>query len=271
MHSHLLETPAGRFHVIEWGIDPRPQQVELLLHGFNQTAHSWTEYAKQAAADARLVAMTQRGHGSSMRAADGDYGRQTMVDDVIAVADALGLETFTLIGMSMGAVHAITLAAQHPGRVGRLVVVDYAPVVQTVGIDKIKAMVTMRWDSLDDAVRAVRMFNPRRSEENIRSRLRHTMAEQDDGRWGWVVDPAFGLQERFRQGPESMWANVAAVRCPTLLVRGQSSDILSPEMADKMIETLADGRLAVVPGAGHSVSGDNPTGFFEAVRSFTRS
>lgn len=253
--------------MFEWG-DRAAAQTQLLLHGFNQTAHSWSEYAALAHERARLVALTQRGHGASMRSATQDYSRQAMVDDVLGVADALELERFVLIGMSMGAVHAITFAAQNPDRVERLVIVDYAPVVETVGIDKIKMMVTMRWDSLDAAVAAVRMFNPRRSEANIRERLSHTMAEQDDGRWGWVVDPAFAIQDRFGEGPEAMWANVAAVQCSSLLVRGAQSDLLSPEMANKMVETLPDGRLATVEGAGHSVAGDNPTGFYEAVGAF---
>ena len=51
-------------------------------------------------------------------------------------------------------------------------------------------------------------------------------------------------------------------------MRGAQSDLLSPEMADKMVATLAEGTLTVVPEAGHSVAGDNPAGFHQAVSEF---
>jgi pimeloyl-ACP methyl ester carboxylesterase len=69
-----------------------------------------------------------------------------------------------------------------------------------------------------------------------------------------------------------MWDALAALPCPVLVVRGAASDILSPEIADRMVEdVLQNGRLAVVPQAGHSVMTDNPSGFNEAVAAFVLS
>ena len=93
------------------------------------------------------------------------------------------------------------------------------------------------------------------------------------------MDPALrgGMVERDRDNldpsdpmsPEAQWKALAGIKCPTLVVRGAASDILSADTAEKMVdEVLADGRLAVVGRAGHSVMTDNPEGFEEAVSPF---
>ncbi len=76
-------------------------------------------------------------------------------------------------------------------------------------------------------------------------------------------------EERGRAMSETLWKALARISCPTLVVRGAASDVLSPDTADKMVdETLPKGRLAIVPQAGHSVMTDNPHGFREAVTDF---
>ena len=70
-----------------------------------------------------------------------------------------------------------------------------------------------------------------------------------------------------------MWDALAALPCPTLVVRGAASDILSPEVADRMVEDVLPKRPARGRrrGAGHSVMTDNPEGFNDAVASFVLS
>lgn len=261
----FLTTSDGQFHVLRWGSGSR---VMLLVHGFNQTAHSWEEVGPRLAElGATVVAFTQRGHGDSLRS-PGNYSREVMTQDIGAVADVLELSSFTLVGMSMGAVHALGFAAEQPSRVERLVVVDYAPQVRSEGVDKIKLMLGRSWSSFDDAVAEVRLFNPRRSEENIRARLRHTIAERD-GRWRWKVDLAFADEGRFQQASEDMWAVVERTPGPTLLVRGANSDLLDAETAQEMAQRLPGGELCVIPEAGHSVAGDNPDAFVAEVSAFS--
>ena len=68
---------------------------------------------------------------------------------------------------------------------------------------------------------------------------------------------------------QAQWDALRRVPCPTLVVRGAASDVFSAETADRMVdEVLAQGRLAVVPRAGHSVMTDNPEGFRDAVAAF---
>src|SRR5262249_30902965 len=73
-----------------------------------------------------------------------------------------------------------------------------------------------------------------------------------------------GLETDF----ERLWEQVRQIRCPALLVRGAKSAILTPEAAARFVRELPGCALAEVPGAGHSVMGDNPSGFLAAVRPF---
>lgn len=262
--DRYVDTDAGRFQYLQWGDEDAPPL--LLLHGFNQTAHSWVELGEHLADRYRVIALTQRGHGDSLRAQD--YSRATMVQDAVEVADAFGMQRFGLVGMSMGAVHAITLSTAHPERVKALVVVDYAPQVKREGVTKISSLVAVRFPSFEVAVQQTRAFNPRRSEDNIRQRLSHTMAQGPDGSWGFKVDLHMGKDGRFQEPPEVMWEQVRGVRCPTLVIRGAQSDLLEQDSAERMRDELDDGELAVVERAGHSVAGDNPEGFRDAAAPF---
>lgn len=268
--SEYVELSSGRFHYLDWGGDASAP-VAILLHGFNQTAHSWDEVAPLLRDEHRIVAIDQRGHGQTEWARDKNYSRQAMVDDVRAIADHVGADRFAVIGMSMGAVHATLLAGQAGDRVSSLVTVDWAPHVETAGIEKIKLIALRTWDSFDTAVREVMMFNQRRTEENVRERLSHSLREREDGQWTWKVDlMGFASDPRFSDGSETMWQHVSNVRCPALVVRGGDSDVLSEHAAAELEAKLSSGRGVTVPDAGHSVAGDNPGALHAAIAPFLR-
>jgi pimeloyl-ACP methyl ester carboxylesterase len=254
-----------RFHFLDWGTPGRPPL--LLLHGGAQTAHSWDEVAPELAADHHAVALDQRGHGDSDRAPHGVYRRADFVADVRGFLEDRGWPAATLIGLSMGGLNAIAFAASHPERVRGLVVVDVAPTVERAGRDAIARQLTRRdFDSFDEAVAAAHAFNPRRTLENIRERLRHALRQTSDGRWTYKFDPAvFGAADLEL---EALWDEVRRIRAPTLLVRGAESPILAAETAERFRRELPGCAVAEVSGAGHSVMGDNPIGFVAAVRPF---
>jgi pimeloyl-ACP methyl ester carboxylesterase len=120
---------------------------------------------------------------------------------------------------------------------------------------------------------------PAGSPDALRRMARHELRQRADGRWERKADPAFmagrpgqGEEEadvRERDTAKRLWDALARIPCPTLVVRGAASDILSPEIADRMVDdVLVKGQLAVVARAAHSVMTDNPRGFAEAVSAF---
>src|SRR5215831_14947883 len=255
-----------RFHFLDWGTaGARPL---LLLHGGAQTAHSWDEVAPDLARDHHVLALDQRGHGDSDWSPDGRYRREDFVADVRAFLDDRDWAAATVMALSLGGLNAIAFAATHPERVRGLVVVDVSPTINPTGSKAIAAQLTHRdFASLEEAVARAQAFNPLRTAANIRARLQHALRETPEGRWTYKFDTRIGgggLESDF----ERLWEQVPAIRCPTLLVRGAQSAILSREAAARFLGELPGSSLVEVANAGHSVMGDNPAGFVAAVRPF---
>ncbi len=258
------------FHYVEWGATSQPPM--LCLHGITQTAHSWDEVAAELSKRYRVLCFDQRGHGDSDWAPDGDYTRQTQAADIDAITDALGLTRFVLAGMSMGGINSVTFTARHPEKVRALIIVDVSPEIQTRGVEHIRQFIQAEdeLDSFEAFVERAHQFNPRRSLANIRDRLSHNLKQLPNGKWTWKYDKALRSPQRGFQANAllNLWDDVRAIRCPTLIIKGGESDILSGESAEKLQATIPGSRLAVVPGAGHSVMGDNPSAFVAAVQPF---
>lgn len=262
-----------RFYYLEWGDSGAPTVV--LLHGFAGHARSWDHVSAALADRFRVLALDQRGHGDSDRAPHGDYTVRTMAGDLRQFSDALCPGSFSLVGLSMGGRISIAYAAAHPGRVERLVLVDIGPEIAPAGLARIRTTVSNvpeEIESEEHAYQLLRAAAPRYSEPLLRHRLRHSFNRLPDGRLTWKYDKV--LRDQTRQGTRdipNLWPDLARVTCPTLIVRGVESDVLTPETAKRMLETLKDGRLAEIPDAGHTVPGDHPEAFIKAIRAFLAS
>jgi pimeloyl-ACP methyl ester carboxylesterase len=255
------------FHFLDWGTAGEPPV--LLLHGSAQTAHSWDEVAPDLSRDHHVVALDQRGHGDTDWAPGGAYDRRDFVADTLGFLDDRGWPVATIVGLSMGGLNAMAFAAAHPERTCALVVVDIAPRVERAGRDAIQGHLAAHdFSSFEEAVERALAFNPRRTPENIRDRLKHALRRQADGRWTYKFDP--GIARGLEANIETMWSVVRDIRCPTLLVRGAESPILAADTAERFRGECRGARTAQVAGAGHSVMGDNPEGFLAAVGPFIR-
>jgi pimeloyl-ACP methyl ester carboxylesterase len=258
-----------RLHYLDWGNHNKPKM--LLLHGGAQSAHSWDFFALAMRDHFHIVALDQRGHGDSDWSEAGDYDTAFHVADIQAFTEALGFDTFILIGLSMGGRNAYSFAAMSPAKVQRLVVVDVGPDVQAEGRRHIREFLegTETFESFDWLVERVQRFNPRRPEAQIRGSLLNNLKQLEDGRWTWKHDRRRGI--RRDSGGEltaAAWADLARIQAPTLIVRGAESNMLSLETATRMHRTLKNSQLVEVPHAGHLVQGDNPVGFERVVRAF---
>ena len=260
-----------RFHYLEWGEPDSPPM--LLLHGYAQTCHSWDFVALAMCDRFRVLSLDQRGHGDSDWAPDGDYTPEAYWTDLHAVMEALDLRDFVLMGLSMGGRNAISYAANHPGRVRALVVVDSAPMMQRAGTDRMRQFVQGDdvLDSVDAFVKRVQEYNPLRPAEQIRGSIMHNLKQLPDGKWTWKYDKVLRSPDRKLPGKDYaalLWEQIDALDLPTLVVRGGESDMIALETADELHQRIGGSTLATVERAGHLVMGDNPSGFDAAVRSF---
>jgi pimeloyl-ACP methyl ester carboxylesterase len=259
-----------RFHYTEWGASTAPALV--MLHGVTGHARTWDEEAAALASRYRVLALDQRGHGDSDPSPNGDYTVATMSADVTAFADALGLARFSLVGLSMGGRVAIAFAGHAPLRVDRLVIVDIGPEISEAGLLRVAALMARSpelFPSLEHALAFHRVTNPLYTEAMLRHRVEHGTRAVDGG-LTWKYDR--GLRETVRAGtwrdPIDLWPLWREIRCPILLVRGADSDVLSAEIAKRMLDENPNTRFAEVAGAGHTVPGDQPAVFRALLTAF---
>ena len=259
-----------RFHCIEWGEPTAPPIV--LLHGGNQTAHSWDLVALHLADRFHLVALDQRGHGDSEWPRDGEASRQAMADDAFQLIEALGLKRPIICGHSMGGIVTMTLLAAHPTIASKAVLVDVGPELSPEGATVIRRFVGTVHEvgSIEEFIDRVADYDPFRSREHIARTLRYNLMWRTDGKLVSKHDPRrFEIQHTEASTTERpTYEDVARIVCPTLITRGEQSRVLMPEMAERFVAALPVGKLVTVPKCGHNVHSQNTPGFLEVVVPF---
>jgi pimeloyl-ACP methyl ester carboxylesterase len=260
-----------RFNYRDWGNEGA--QTLVCLHGFTGHARTWDTFAEAMRERYHVLALDQRGHGDSEWATD--YAPERRVEDMEAFVAALGLDRFVLLGLSMGGRAAFMYAAKNPAKVERLVIVDIAPESDAAGAQRIATGVRANdvFDTPEAAVAASRQANPRPPDAELRHRVINNLMQRPDGKWTFKYDIALRNGSGARVTPSAddiarAWDSLKNITSPTLIVRGEASDILSPENAKRMERTIPNCRVIEVRESGHSVPLDNPTGFIEAVRTF---
>jgi esterase len=236
----------------------------VVLHGLFGAGRNWLSIARALAGDFRCHFVDLRNHGRSPHAPSMTY--LDMAADVRALVERLGLETFTLVGHSMGGKAAMTLALTDPARIARLVAVDIAPVSYP--------------DRFAEMIRAMRALDL----GTIRRR-----AEADAALAAAIPDLAvrqFILQNLTFSGGVAGWrANLAALEDqmphilgplpvpdgarferPTWFVRGELSDRVRPEHFELMQRWFPGHHLETVAGGGHWPHAEAPEAFMTVFR-----
>ena len=263
--AHAFTRGTVALRAWEWPGDAPPT---LLLHGIGNYARYWDFFADAIAGRLRLIATDARGHGES-GPPPGDYAPQEFVADAVAVLDALAIERAVVVGHSMGGTHAIRLAAAHPDRVERLVVVDAGPEPLPEGAERVRRLSLERperFANTDEALAYLRRTSPGYTDEVYANRLRWLFRDEDGGlAWRSSRDALASIFTGARRN--DLWDALRAIRCPALVVRGTRSNVLSADVAQRMVKTVADGRLIELD-AGHNVALDRPKELADAVVAF---
>ena len=260
-----------KLNYLDWGNEGAPDMV--LVHGLRGHRHSWDDFSALVCKDFHVMALDQRGRGESDWAPDGDYSTDAYVADLAGFNEALGLNKFTLVGHSMGGRNSMTFGGKYPEKLDKLVVVDVGPESDPRGGARIAREiinVPEEFDSFEAVVEYMNKQNRFASDRVMRRRLTYATKELPNGKIGWRYDLA--IREARRQGisspQEDLWPALSRITCPVLVVRGAETDLLTLEVAQKMVETFADGQMVEIPSAGHMVFEDNPDDFNTAVIRF---
>jgi len=275
----VTATPKGVRIVGDRLGDPQARAV-VFLHGGGQTRRSWSRAASAVARRGwQAVTIDFRGHGESDWSSEGDYRVVSFAEDVMEVLHQLPPNP-VLVGASLGGFTSMLLAGElSPGAASAVVLVDIVPDMNPSGAARIHDFMTDRmvegFDSLDEVADMIAEYNPHRPRPTDLNGLRANLRRRGD-RWYWHWDP------RFIDGtaanppvevtdPERMHRAIEAILAdgvPMLLVRGQVSDLVSEDRAQRFLARFPAVEFVDVHGAGHMVAGDRNDLFAAAVVDF---
>jgi pimeloyl-ACP methyl ester carboxylesterase len=252
----------------------RERGLVILLHGGGQTRHAWVSTAKALAGSGwSSIALDARGHGDSGWAADGDYSMDAFVADLVAVVERTDVVP-VFVGASLGGLTALLAVGESHLRARGLVLVDVAPRLERAGVERITAFMTASPDgfgSLEEAAASVAAYNPHRRRPPNLEHLERNLRRAQDGRWRWHWDPAFMTipDEPARALRHRRFVAAAEdVRVPTLLVRGERSEVVSAAGAQELLRIIPAAAEVVIPAAGHMVAGDDNAVFSRTLLSY---
>jgi pimeloyl-ACP methyl ester carboxylesterase len=261
-----------QMHYVDWGIPGRPTMV--LLHGFQSNAHTWDTFSFAMADTYHVLALDQRGHGDTSWTPDGHYTPESFISDIVAFIDALQLAPTLLVGHSMGGRHAAMLAADYPDKVKKVVIVDTAaersPAMHArmpLPSDTTTLPAPETFDTFEAVISQGKAQYPLTPEAELRHANYHNLVRGADGNWRWKWDLA--LLARRRQQSD-LYAYLRRILCPTLIIRGQRSPLLTPEVAQKMLQSLPNGRLEEIAAAAHTVNADHAEAFNAIAAAFLK-
>ena len=249
-----------RMHYYEWGDRTNPRVV-ICVHGLTRNGRDFDYLAQQLAGDFRVVCPDVVGRGASdWLAVKTDYGMPQYLADMtalIARITAEGNKSLDWVGTSMGAMVGMAVAAMPNNPIRKLVVNDASKVIPKAALERLASYVGRdprfaTFDELQAHVRSVAApFGPH-SDEQWRHLTVHVTRQFPDGSWGFVYDPAIGDVLRGELNDIDLSAVWDAVKCPTLLLRGEHSDILHRDVAQAMTQRGPRTRLIEIQGVGHA-------------------
>jgi pimeloyl-ACP methyl ester carboxylesterase len=257
-----------RLHYLDWGNPNAPPL--LLLHGGAAHAHWWDRFAPHFAGRFHVIATDLRGHGDSDWARPPAYDVEDYVADVVALIHTLDLRELRLIGHSLGGVVATVAAAQVPGHIAALVIVDSRTRGGQSGarfMQRLARMSHPRYRSREQGIAQYRLLPADSSApaEILAQVAAHALRQDEsDGKWTLKFDrlalaaiDARDIAPALRQ-----------LHCPILAVRGSASPLMSPGAIAILRAAAPQTELAEITGAHHHVMLDRPEQFADVVSKF---
>lgn len=258
-------SPSGlhRMAYKEWG-DPDNPRLLLCVHGVTRVSDDFDCLAAALSSEYRVICPDVAGRGRSDRLASAmHYQLPQYVSDMITLLARADAEQVHWVGTSMGGLIGMGLAALSGNPIGKLVLNDVGPALNAQALARIGTYIgqDLRFDSFEDGERYIRdisaSFGPH-SPEQWRKLATDVLRQDADGKWSRHYDP--GIAQAFRslsedgarQGEDMLWRAYEAISCPTLLLRGADSDLVTPELARAMTMRGPKARLVEFAGVGHA-------------------
>lgn len=265
--SKFVQAGSVKLHYLDYGTADRPPM--LCVHGSAAHAHWFDFVAPGFTADYHVLSVDLRGHGESAWVSPPNYFYSDYAADLHAAVEALDLRDFVLVGHSMGGAVSLLYAATYPGRAKALVVID-----TTVNLspERIAAMREVgarpgRVYATPEELIArykLRPGNSLATPEIVRYIASHSARQAQDGNWTLKFDRDVYATREVSDGRPS-WNKI---KIPSLLVKGDHSDRLNPQVVADVKERCPQTEVVEVSGSDHHVTLDNPKMFIDVVKPF---
>ena len=255
---------------------PSDRPPILCLSGLTRNSRDFEAFADHYAGRFRVIAPDFRGRGMSERDPQpARYLPTTYAADVLQLLDEIETERAIFVGTSLGGLVTMLIAAMQPQRIAATVLNDVGPELDQRGLDRIRSYVGKPvrfadWDEAADYIAGVNRGLPASNSHADWLRAARRVGIEDGD--GVVFDYDMAISEPFNQRNDGaatfdMWPLYRALgRAPLLILRGELSDLLSAETAQRMVAEHPDAELATVPGVGHAPELNEP----EAVAAIDR-
>lgn len=265
--SRYLVCEGREIHYMEWGAGHA--ETVIAWHGLARTGRDMDEIAAHLAARFRVICPDTIGRGLSQWSPQPDkeyslafYGRLA-----VSLMDQLGVAEAHWLGTSMGGAIGIHLAAGPlKGRIRRLVLNDIGPRLGEAAVERIRTYAGSpaqfdRVGELEQYFRAIYKPYGWLSEEQWRHLTETSVRRTAEGKVTPHYDPAMVLQFTHHPRDYDQWEAWDAIDVPTLCLRGESSDLLLPEVADEMRSRGPKAVVVTIPGCGHAPALNVPDQF----------
>jgi pimeloyl-ACP methyl ester carboxylesterase len=246
----------------EWGDAANPR-VLVCVHGLARQARDFDTLAHALSDTYRVVCPDVVGRGRSDWLGDpSGYQIPAYVADMVTLLARLDAQTVHWVGTSMGGLIGLGLASLADTPIGKLVLNDVGPTIQFEALIRIGNYLgqPLRWNTLDEAADYLQTisasFGPHTREQWLA--LSRPMLKPDGDGFKLHYDPAIALPFKAitpamaAAGEAMTWAAFDAVSCPTLVLRGAESDLLSHATATAMTQRGPKARLVEFAGVGHA-------------------
>lgn len=265
--TKVVQAGNVRLSYLDYGTAGRPTM--LCVHGGAAHAHWYDFIAPGFTSDYHVISIDLRGHGDSDWADPPSYSYHDYAADLNIAIEKLDLRDFVLIGHSMGGAVSLLYAAIYPGRVKSLIVIDSSINLSPDRIAKMRDVGARPGNSFATKEELVSRYKLRPGDALatpaiVRYIASHSVRESEDGTWKHKFDRNVYATREISDGRPS-WNKI---RIPTLLVKGDRSERLSPEVVADIRARCPQAELAVVADSYHHVTLDNPTMFIDVVKPF---
>lgn len=258
----LLPLGDLRYHYRDIGTG----ETLLLLSGMASDGASWQPMLESLVARFRVILPDQRCTGQTTPS-DITSSREAMLDDIVALLDALQLRRVHLIGHSMGAMLGWSLAARRPDRVRSLVTMSAPPATLPARVDLFRTLARLPGASASpDWFRLLFqfLFSPRFFEDagEVEAAARAAVDYEHRQAPQALARQAEALAS-FQTPPDT-----AAVTCPVLAITGEHDLLFSPQALTATVNAYPVTRHQVIPAAAHALHWENPDAVLETIARF---